>query len=64
MAKPSHSEVMNTQFTLAQLSLCDAIKEGQVHTHHKPEGIASPHQADLTAHIHGGASGQRINLTD
>lgn len=48
------------QFTLAQLSLCDAIKEGQVYTHHKPECIASPHQADLTSHIRGGASGWRL----
>lgn len=63
VAKSSYSEVMNMQFTLAQLSMCDAIKEGQVYTHHKPECIASPHQAGLTSHIHGGASGWRLSLT-
>lgn len=50
MAKSSRFEVMNMQFTLAQLSLCDAVKEGRVYTHHRPECIARPQQADLTSY--------------
>jgi len=50
------------RFTLAHLSLCDAVEEGQVCTHQKPECIASPHQSDLVSHIHGGVSGWKLSL--